>query len=156
MGADCYRCRNSYESLTDSQKPEILEVLGKIPCALTGNLISKPSEVIVRDTFFCQTCDDDQQQQFLSAKDPDGFEALWEIMNFILPKLTRIPGPRIAAMVSLRRILMHSSSLNQMHLSSSAPGEFCLHSLRSSIRELRVATGYVLDDMRLRIKLTSI
>lgn len=120
--------------------------MGKIPCALTGNLVSKPSEVIVRDTFFCQTCDGDQQQH-TSEKDPDGFEILWEMMNSLLPKLTRAPGPRIAAMVSMRRILMHSSSLKQMHLSSSAPGEFCLHSLRSSIRELRVATGYVLDGM---------
>jgi serine/threonine-protein kinase ATR len=30
-----------------------------------------------------------------------------------------------------------------MHLSSSASGEFCLQSIRSSIRELRVATGYI-------------
>ncbi|KAJ5180764.1 hypothetical protein N7492_003974 [Penicillium capsulatum] len=134
--------QSSYQGLTDSQKPEILEIMGKIPCALTGKLMLKPSGVIARDTSFCQTCDGDQEQHAMLEKDSDEFEILWEITNFILPKLTRTPGPRIVAMASLRRTLMHSSNLNQMHLSSTAPGEFCLHSLRSSIRELRVATSH--------------
>lgn len=46
-------------------------------------------------------------------------------------------------MVALKRALVHSPSSHQMQLSSSTPGEFCIHSLRSSIRELRLATGYV-------------
>lgn len=135
--------RNGYEGLSDTQKFEALETMGKIPCALTGSLVLKPSEVIPRDTFFCHACDGNQYQHHSSDKEPPEYGELWEIINFVLPRLTRAPGPRIAAMVSLRRILMHSSDLDQMHLSSSAPGEFCLHSLRSSIRELRVATRYV-------------
>jgi serine/threonine-protein kinase ATR len=79
----------------------------------------------------------------IPEKEIAGYEDLWKILNFVLPRLSRTPGPRIAAMVALRRILMHSPNLTHMHLSSSASGEFCLHSLRSSIRELRVATGYV-------------
>lgn len=137
--------RSSFESLAESHKSEILERLGKISCAATNNLVQKPSEIGTRETLFCHACDGDNLQSgMLPGKEMPHFEELWSMFNFILPKLTRTPGPRIAAMVALKRILMHSPGSNQMHLSSSTAGEFCLHSLRSSNRELRVATGYVL------------
>lgn len=110
---------------------------------MVGVLAQKPSQVAERETLFCKECDLEQQKKGETHESDKGaFGELWAIFNFILPKLTRTPGPRIAAMVTLRRILMHSPNLDQMHLSSSTSGEFCLHSLRSSIRELRVATGY--------------
>jgi serine/threonine-protein kinase ATR len=138
--------RSSFESLPETHKSEILEVMGKVSCALTENLVQKPSEIGTQVTLFCHACDGEHLHLgMLPEKQVPQFEELWSICNFILPKLSRTPGPRIAAMVALKRILMHSPSSNKMHLSSSTAGEFCLHSLRSSIRELRVATGYVLD-----------
>lgn len=111
---------------------------------MVGTLVRKPSGLITSDSLFCERCDSDQHELgSILEGDIAGYEDLWTILNFVLPRLSRTPGPRIAAMVALRRILMHSPNLNHMHLSSSTPGEFCLHSLRSSIRELRVATGYV-------------
>lgn len=133
--------RSSYERLSEPHKSEVLEIVGKVSCGLTGTLVQKPSEVISREMFFCQACDGGQNQTAECDGQSAEFVDLWEIFNFILPKLTRAPGPRIAAMIALRRILMHSANLNQMHLSTSTSGEFCLHSLRSSIRELRIATG---------------
>lgn len=136
--------RNSFESLSEPRKSEVLGMMGKVPCAFTGNLVQRPSEVIAQDTLFCHGCDGEQYQpENFPENGVAQFEQLWAMFNFILPRLSRTPGPRIAAMVALKRILMHSPSSNQMHLSSSASGEFCLHSLRSSLRELRVATGYV-------------
>jgi serine/threonine-protein kinase ATR len=139
-------CRSSYTQISEPQKSEILEIVGKLSCALTRNLVQRPSEVISREILFCEVCDGGQQEQKQTAEydgqSEEEFANLWEIFNFILPKLTRTPGPRIAAMIALRRILMHSTNLNQMQLSTSTSGEFCLHSLRSSIRELRIATGY--------------
>lgn len=141
--------RTTFESLPEPRKSDILQVMGKFSCAITGHLAQKPSEVGTREIFICLACDGEYLQPgMLPEKDIPQFEDLWSIFNSILPKLTRTPGPRIAAMVALKRILMHSPSSNQMHLSSSAAGEFCLHSLRSSIRELRIATGYVSDTTR--------
>ncbi|KGO59126.1 PIK-related kinase, FATC [Penicillium expansum] len=135
--------QTSYDELSEFKKTELLDNLGKICCATAGKLLRKPSDVIKRDTLFCQTCDTDQYQNDRAGNEEHpGFEEIWSLFNFILPKLTRPPGPRISAMVALRRILMHAPNSNQMHISNSASGEFCLHSLRSSIRELRVATGH--------------
>ncbi|KAJ6084451.1 hypothetical protein N7486_011251 [Penicillium sp. IBT 16267x] len=134
---------NSYDELSDPQRSDALVIIGQLSCAITGNLEQKLSDVVGRDTVFCQTCDFEEPKPGTGTeKDKAGFEELWTMFNSILPKLTRTPGPRIAAMVALRRILMHSPCLDQMHLSSSASGEFCLHSFRSSIRELRVATSH--------------
>ncbi|KAJ5791400.1 uncharacterized protein N7518_008411 [Penicillium psychrosexuale] len=133
----------SYEELSESKKTELLDILGKICCATAGQLLRKSSHVIKRDTLLCQTCDMDQyQNDHAGNEEHSGFEEIWSLFNFILPRLTRTPGPRISAMIALRRILMHAPNSNQMHISNSDFGEFCLHSLRSSIRELRVATGH--------------
>ena len=122
--------------------------MGKISCALTMNLIQRPSELIARDTFFCQICDGEQRELGRRSKaECVEFEELWAAINAILPRLKRAPGPRIAAMIALKSILTHSPAIDQTYLSSSASGEFCLQSLRSSIRELRIATGYVLYIM---------
>ncbi|CAG8024016.1 unnamed protein product [Penicillium olsonii] len=139
----CTSIQTSYETLSDSQKNEVLDSLGRIACAATGKLLKHSSEVIVRDTLICQTCDVEQPVYEHSDQGQyPVFEDIWFLLNFILPRLTRIPGPRISAMVALRRILMHAPNSSQMHISTSAAGEFCLHSLRSSIRELRIATGH--------------
>ncbi|KAJ5806956.1 hypothetical protein N7474_010548 [Penicillium riverlandense] len=132
-----------YDGLNEPQRCEVLDVIGKISCSAAGNLSRKHSEVTTQDTLYCELCDNEQYQddQVLGHEYPD-LEDLWNIFNFVLPKLTRTPGPRIAAMIALRRVLMHSANSNEMHLSSSSCGEFCLHSLRSSNRELRVATGH--------------
>ncbi|KAJ5659099.1 hypothetical protein N7507_005550 [Penicillium longicatenatum] len=134
---------NSYDELSDPQRSDVLVMIGQMSCAITGHLERKLSDVVGRETVFCQTCDFEEPKPGTGTeKDKAEFEELWTIFNSILPKLTRTPGPRIAAMVALRRILMHSPCLDQMHLSSSASGEFCLHAFRSSIRELRVATSH--------------
>lgn len=139
-----YPHRNLYEGASEPQRTQFLQSFSKLSCAVVGTLVRKPSGLITRAALFCQRCDSDQHKvDNPSEKEMTGYEDLWNILNFILPRLSRTPGPRIAAMVALRRILMHSPNLNHTHLSSSASGEFCLHSIRSSIRELRVATGYV-------------
>ncbi|KAJ6104203.1 hypothetical protein N7523_010523 [Penicillium sp. IBT 18751x] len=137
--------QSSFESLSESHKSEIMELMGRVSCAVTNNLVQKPSMIGMRENVFCHACDGERlQPEMLPEKGMLQFEVLWSIFNFILPKLTRTPGPRITAMVALKRILMHSPGSNHMHLSSSTAGEFCLHSLRSSVRELRVATGYAM------------
>ncbi|CEJ55236.1 Putative UVSB PI-3 kinase [Penicillium brasilianum] len=139
----CAAVQNLYEGASDPQRTQFLQVLGKLSCAVVGTLERKSSDLITSDTLFCTRCDSDQREiDTIPEKEIAGYEDLWKILNFVLPRLSRTPGPRIAAMVALRRILMHSPNLTHMHLSSSASGEFCLHSLRSSIRELRVATGH--------------
>ncbi|KAJ5543050.1 hypothetical protein N7535_005479 [Penicillium sp. DV-2018c] len=139
----CTSIQASYDGLSDSQKIELLNMLGKTCCAVAHKLLRKPSDFRKTHILVCEICDVEQcQPDHMGNSEESEFGDLWSIFNFILPRLTRTPGPRIAAMVALRRILAHAPNSDQMHISTSASGEFCLHSLRSSIRELRIATGH--------------
>ncbi|KAJ5770783.1 uncharacterized protein N7511_002834 [Penicillium nucicola] len=135
--------QKSHNETSDPQKIVMLDILGKLACAVTRKFQNKPSDIIERNILFCQTCDIETgpHNDADTTECPD-YGEIWTLFNSILPRLTRTPGPRISAMVALRRILMHAPNSNQMHLSTSASGEFCLHSLRSSIRELRIAAGH--------------
>ncbi|KAM0088094.1 serine/threonine-protein kinase M1 [Aspergillus fumigatus] len=76
------------------------------------------------------------------ASKPRDVHELCEIFTFILPRLTRASSLRVTAMDALRRLLVHAPPEScYLQLKSSVFGDFCLHSLRSSIRELRIVTG---------------
>lgn len=51
--------------------------------------------------------------------------------------------PRVVAMIAMRRIIKHTDDPEVFDLETSALGQWCLQSLHSSIRELRIAAGYV-------------
>ena len=46
-------------------------------------------------------------------------------------------------MLTVRNLLMYDPDTNLARLGDSVLGDFCLNSLRSSVRELRIAAGYV-------------
>jgi serine/threonine-protein kinase ATR len=50
--------------------------------------------------------------------------------------------PRVLGMLALRAFVMHFKDSEFLNLETSNLGQWCLRSLRSSIRELRVAAGY--------------
>lgn len=110
---------------------------------MTGNLLTRSVGTSSKDVPFCQACDSgDCKNDSLLSWQCSEFDDLWSILANVLPNITRAPGLRITAMIALRRVLVHAPNSSQMHLISSVFGEFCLHSLRSSMRELRIITGY--------------
>ncbi|TDZ15040.1 Protein kinase rad3 [Colletotrichum orbiculare MAFF 240422] len=52
--------------------------------------------------------------------------------------------PRIIAMMALRRIISHSTDAQILDLETSPVGQWCLQSVHSSLRELRIASGRTL------------
>lgn len=135
----------SFAVLPEADKCELLDTLSRIPCAIAGSLQKRfarcPSET---GMLLCEVCDSEDRGNDVSSDVLcSNFDSLREVLVSILPQLSRASGPRIAAMIALRRLLMHDSGSSRMQLASSVFGEFCLNSLRSSIRELRVVTGYV-------------
>jgi len=130
--------------LAEQEKCEVLNLLGITACSMAGNRFTRPVGAITKDIPLCQACDseDFKDNSVPQWRCPD-FDELWHIFAYILPNITRAPGLRITAMIALRRALVHAPNSSQMQLVSSVFGEFCLHSLRSSMRELRVITGYI-------------
>jgi serine/threonine-protein kinase ATR len=49
--------------------------------------------------------------------------------------------PRVFGMVALRRLVKHNSDPSFFDFETSVPGQWCLDSLKSSVRELRIAAG---------------
>ena len=60
-----------------------------------------------------------------------------------LPKTQKQRRPRVTAMLALKRLLSHTTNLDHLNLATSPFGQWCFQALHSSIRELRVAAGFV-------------
>lgn len=136
--------RETFHKLSDDDKCDILIILGRLPCAGAGVLLEGSSDSTSRTgPFHCHACNPDHAGEDLVLPwHSSAFEELRKTLVDILPKLTRASAPRIASMVALRSILVHEPDCSQLRLTSSVFGELCLHSLRSSVRELRTAAGY--------------
>lgn len=69
-------------------------------------------------------------------------------VTILFEKLVRLPAlaesrrPRVAAMLALRRMVLHCQDRpDLLDLETSSLGQWCLQSLNSSVRELRIAAG---------------
>ncbi|GLA55219.1 serine/threonine-protein kinase M1 [Aspergillus niger] len=132
----------SYIGLSEQDKLSLLCVLCTIPCALSGNL-TDIKNVDSEDSFTCRICDPKcRDLKSESNSQTVKSDELCQILDHIISNLSRTANLRIAATVALRRTLMHTSESAHMQLTSSVFGEFCLNSLRSSVRELRLTTGH--------------
>ncbi|KAN0073288.1 hypothetical protein V8E54_008508 [Elaphomyces granulatus] len=128
-----------FPQLTLEVQCELLSTIGKFSCAGAGSLVEISSNgTLETETLQCHTCD-------------TGYVALdqaspWQIPGFerilldVLSILTRSTTPRMPSLLCLRRILIHDPESDRLQITSIF-GELCLHSLRSSLRELRLASG---------------
>ena len=96
----------------------------------------------------CYICDTDVRDNTVSAlwEGPGSEEAFSTIVNLIkLPKPQKLRRPRVAAMLALKRLLSHIVKGEHLDLTASASGQWCLQALNSSLRELRIAAGSVVQ-----------
>ncbi|KAG6016356.1 hypothetical protein E4U54_001662 [Claviceps lovelessii] len=63
-----------------------------------------------------------------------------------LSSFTESRQTRVAAMLSLRRLVVHCEDPTFLNLENSGPGQWCLQALNSSLRELRIAAGRTLSE----------
>ncbi|KAE8148852.1 protein kinase [Aspergillus avenaceus] len=132
----------SFSSLEDRAKCDFLRALSKLPCAIAGRLV-RADGAVSENAILCYECDYEEYEQDVMLKLPcPKMDELAKIMSHIITRLSRSSNIRIHAMCTLKRVLLHTSSPSYLQLNSSVFGEFCLHSLRSSVRELRITTGH--------------
>ncbi|EAU37733.1 hypothetical protein ATEG_02771 [Aspergillus terreus NIH2624] len=129
-----------FADLPEDVKTEILQLMSKIPCALARD--SSEAEARMKGMLHCNRCDDEKHEHTQGSDLPaPAIDELCNSLACIIPKLTRTPSLRINAMIALRKTLMHTSTPTHLQLAS-VFGQFCLQSLRSSVRELRIVTGH--------------
>jgi serine/threonine-protein kinase ATR len=121
--------------------------LGYVPCASAGTLtLNYDREGNVSDRK-CSVCESGGPASAVAANYDDTLaaEAIATFVKLIdLPDFEESRRPRVQAMLTLRHFAMHFKDREFLDLETSKLGQWCLKSLRSSMRELRVAAGYEL------------
>jgi serine/threonine-protein kinase ATR len=137
-------CRDCFSQLNDADRCTAFEYLGMIPCAAIGSLTvtrdnegkistsrcflcdgTKPPSSTKLDTAKCQTVCADALATFIKVIKSPAFAG----------------RPRVLAMLALKRFTTHFQTPDFMDLMSSPLGQWCVASLNSSARELRIAAG---------------
>lgn len=111
----------------ESQQCAAIGVMASTMCQLSRDVLTQEP---------CSSCDGETSRR--GMPDPAA-EELLNTLVAIHPWIKRNCRSRVVAMTALRRILLHSDSLSALSLRSSPSGEWCLQSLRSSSRDLRLA-----------------
>ncbi|CAG8977250.1 hypothetical protein HYALB_00009347 [Hymenoscyphus albidus] len=126
-----------------------IDHMSRIPCAAYGSLqVNHNADGTIRDSK-CPVCegvvDPDMSNisktrcQSVSTEAVATFTALVKSSVFLDSR-----RPRVMAMFALRRFTVHFEDLEFFDLEKSPLGQWCLQSLRSSIRELRITAGRTL------------
>ena len=128
--------------LEEALQSRFVSELGLLACSSGGTLISMTENE--DSPYVCSTCDGVAIEDTKPSGDKaDELDDVLKVLESIIeaPKFQRLRQPRVAAAMSLCRILRHASSESALDLSASKTNQWCLNALQSSVRELRIAAG---------------
>ncbi|KAF3481011.1 kinase rad3 [Arthroderma uncinatum] len=114
---------HEFANLSPNDKCNTIANLGRLACAWANNLKGEEYGNISGQIFTCN------------------FGHLRDIVEGILPKIHDSGRCRVSALIAIRNIMNHDPMGKDDRLGVSPFGEYCLQSLKSSIRELRIAAG---------------
>ncbi|QSS66872.1 phosphatidyl inositol 3-kinase [Histoplasma capsulatum] len=146
---------NALPKLSEEDHCEVLTMIGRIACAGAGSLVIEQPSNVTGPQFRCLICDSvSPRLPNNRPQESSHFSEICKTMTEIIPVVQGSRKARIAAMFGIRNIVMHDPKNENVALHSSPLGEWCLQSLRSSLRELRMAAGQTLPAF-LRANLSS-
>ncbi|KAK0105320.1 serine/threonine-protein kinase M1 [Cadophora gregata f. sp. sojae] len=136
-----------FTSLGVAEQCQAIEYLGRIPCGLSGNLsLNRTNGKIVESK--CLICDGEELQETVDAQyDEAAYSVIATESIQVFVSLVKSQAfaesrrPRVLAMFTLKRFATHFKNPELLDLEASSLGQWCLMSLKSSIRELRLAAG---------------
>ena len=130
----------------------MLVQLGLVACSeCTGATLEDEAS----QSFVCGNCDMELTSGREESLTGDTEEELIRTLTVIVPMTQRSAKVRAAAILAMGRLLAHSNDTDNLKLASSSLGEWCLQSLRSSVRDIRMAACSVLQAfVRSRPQLT--
>ncbi|KZF22699.1 hypothetical protein L228DRAFT_247070 [Xylona heveae TC161] len=137
-----------YAKLSEEDKTRALSYMGYVTCAGAGTLKGLGEKKGDLSNGRCSFCDDQPNSKLPRKLWQDSHcDMLLSIVSTIMqtPGFLQSPRERVAAMLSLRRLLSHTPSSSLLDLRQSDFGQWCLKSHFSSLRELRIAAGRLLS-----------
>ncbi|KAI1351099.1 phosphatidylinositol 3 [Xylaria sp. FL0043] len=139
--------QSTYPSLSDSDKVRLIHSIADVCCAADETLVTATSIDEESPRFNCPDCRSLENNPDISTCiDVAAKRYATEIFASLLQTETFAESrkPRVAAMVALRRIAKHCNSSDFIDMEVSVAAQWCLKSLHSSQRELRIAAGRTL------------
>jgi serine/threonine-protein kinase ATR len=136
--------RTCFNQLDNEDRCRAMQLLGYISCASAGTLRLKYDRDGKIGDASCVVCDNTLFSTAESSDCDEGVahEALATFLNIIdLPEFEESRRPRVMGMIALRSFALHFKLLELLTLETSKLGQWCLRSLRSSMRELRITAG---------------
>lgn len=140
--------RIRFVDLEDIERCKVIDYLAMIPCAAYGSL------AITRDKFEnivssrCFICEDLPMPEAVMLDDDlcqkTGTEAIL-ILNTLIksPAFIDSRRSRVLATLAIKTFAVHFRNEKFLNLDTSELGQWCLRGLKSSMREMRIAAGYV-------------
>ncbi|KAL7931001.1 hypothetical protein V8C35DRAFT_310988 [Trichoderma chlorosporum] len=136
---------DGYEKCNQSNQSLALDLLSRICCVVDNTTRMKGSLGSISAPITCPICDENASGVSTISPHNAKSEARQIFSKVIrLPSFSESRRPRIAAMIALRRLILHCEDITFLNLETSVPGQWCLQSLNSSIRELRISAGRTL------------
>ena len=130
-----------FRKLSESDQFIVLDLLGLTACADSYQTLLKGSCLSSSDA--CYDCDLDSRNGDGVRKATGNLELLKTLVA-LLPLIQKSVKARTLALLSLRRLLTHTESVDFLGIAHSPLGEWCLQSLRSSSRDVRIAASSAL------------
>jgi len=131
--------------LKEEHQCEAVELLGLVLCGTSGYLSATCTATGIKDPK-CLLCEgmplpDTIEQDELRCREINN-EAILTFGNLIKsPAFGSARRARVLAMYALRKFALHCDNPEFLDLEMSPLGQWCLGSLKSSLRELRIAAG---------------
>ncbi len=144
--------RPYYSRLPEDDRCRVLAALSKLPCAATGCLKDTESTLKSYESAKCTLCDNADRVASLTVVeswDSGDRQAHWRLLCIAIRQLIASPGftrssrPRILVTIAIQRLFAHSLGRSELDLATAPLGQWCMRSLHSSLRELRLAAGYI-------------
>jgi serine/threonine-protein kinase ATR len=135
--------RNRFPNLNDGEKCLAIDLLGHVCCAADNTLIIRDKRAKL-PTLICPHCEARLNPCVAPlCLEPTAKHKILELFSSLiqLPSLIQSRRPRISAMVALRRIAKHCRTAEFLDIEVSPAAQWCLKSLQSSMRELRIAAA---------------
>lgn len=120
-------------------------IIGRLACA-KGQPLAMPIFPSDKDLqqYRCSICDVDLgSRRLINILELSDTEELFDAITnlYQMAQKTKYSRPRVAAILTMKRLLSHFENLAYLDISSSSFGRWCLQGLKSSMRDLRVAAG---------------
>ncbi|KAL2129067.1 hypothetical protein VTI74DRAFT_8282 [Chaetomium olivicolor] len=135
-----------FSQMDEDGRCYLIDLISRIPCATDGTVTAKRPGSSSQPGFQCSFCSNPKPGTLPACRHEElkafGIKVFSKLLKF--PSFLESRRPRVSAMIALRRITRHSTDSEFWDLEKSGPGQWCLQSLQSSIRELRIAAGRAL------------